>query len=145
MLTADFREFAQLLNSNQVEYLIVGGYALAAHGHPRYTGDLDFWVGISEQNAQRIVKTLHDFGFASLPLKASDFMVPRQVVQLGYEPGRIDILTSIDGVEFDDCYPRRLVVSVDGLALAFIGLGDFKVNKASTGRPKDAVDLRALR
>ena len=145
MLTTDFREFAQLLNTNAVEYLIVGGYALAAYGHPRYTGDLDFWVGTDPLNAEKIIKTLMDFGFGSLQLTAKDFTVPDQTVQLGYPPSRIDLLTGITGVDFRQCCDRRLVVAVDGMDLPFISLMDFKINKAAVGRPKDLADLDSLR
>ena len=145
MLTSDFKEFAQLLNTNEVEYLIVGGYALAAHGHPRYTGDLDFWVGTDLHNGEKIIKTLKDFGFGSLRLTAKDFTVPNQTVQLGYPPRRIDLLTGISGVDFRECCERRLVVAVDGMNLPFIGLEDFKTNKAAVGRPKDLADLDSLR
>ena len=145
MLTSDFKEFAQLLDTNEVEYLIVGGYALAAHGHPRYTGDLDFWVGTYLLNGERIIKTLKDFGFGSLQLTAKDFTIPNQTVQLGYPPRRIDLLTGISGVDFRQCCERRLVVAVDGMNLLFIGLEDFKTNKAAVGRPKDLADLDSLR
>ncbi len=145
MLTSDFKEFAQLLNTNEVEYLIVGGYALAAHGHPRYTGDLDFWVGTDLLNGIKIIKTLKDFGFGCLKLTAKDFTVPNQTVQLGYPPRRIDLLTGISGVDFRQCCERRLVVAVDGMNLPFIGLEDFKTNKAAVGRPKDLADLDSLR
>lgn len=145
MLTNDFKEFAQLLNTNGVEYLIVGGYALAAYGHPRYTGDLDFWVGTDLANAEKIIKTLKDFGFGSLQLTAKDFTVPAQTVQLGYPPRRIDLLTGISGVDFRQCCDRRLVVAVDGMDLPFISLMDFKINKAAVGRPKDLADLDSLR
>lgn len=145
MLTSDFKEFAELLLLNKVEFLIVGGYALAAYGHPRYTGDLDFWVGTDSRNGEKIIKTLQMFGFASLPLTAQDFTVPNQAVQLGYPPRRIDLLTGIDGVDFKDCCTRRLVVEIDGMQLPFIGLEDFKINKAAAGRSKDIADLDSLR
>ena len=144
MLTSDFKEFAALLNSNQVEYLIVGGYALAAYGHPRYTGDLDFWVGTNPDNADRLLAALGQFGFGALGIRKEDFISPNQVIQLGYPPGRIDLLTSIDGVDFADCYTRRMVVEIDGIALRFIALEDFKANKKSVGRYQDLADLETL-
>ncbi len=144
MLTSDFKEFAALLNSNQVEYLIVGGYALAAYGHPRYTGDLDFWVGTDPDNADRLLAALGQFGFGALGIRKEDFISPNQVIQLGYPPGRIDLLTSIDGVDFVDCYTRRMVVEIDGIALRFIALEDFKANKKSVGRYQDLADLETL-
>jgi len=144
MLNEDFKEFAGLLNSNRVEYLIVGGYALAAYGHPRYTGDLDFWVGAGATNGERLLKALKEFGFAELGIVLEDVTTPNRVIQLGYPPRRIDLLTSIDGVEFEPCYSRRMVVDVDGQSLCFIGLDDFKVNKRAAGRHKDLADLEAL-
>ena len=144
MLTSDFKEFAGLLNSNGVEYLVVGGYALAAHGHPRYTGDLDFWVGANAVNAERVLDALSRFGFGELGITKDDLTAPNQVIQLGYPPGRIDLLTSIDGVRFADCYARRMTLSVDGIPLNFISLEDFKANKKAAGRYRDLADLEAL-
>ena len=144
MLTSDFKEFAKLLNSNGVEYLVVGGYALAAYGHPRYTGDLDFWIRADEANADRVLATLAQFGFGALGLTRDDLVAPGRVIQLGYPPGRIDLLTSIDGVDFADCYPRRMSEMVDGVTLHFIALEDFKTNKKAVGRHRDLADLEAL-
>ena len=144
MLTSDFKEFAALFNSNGVDYLVVGGYALAAYGHPRYTGDLDFWVGTHPQNAKRIVSVLAQFGFASLGIQEADLCTPNQVIQLGFPPARIDLLTSIDGVDFADCVARKLVVQMDGISLNFISVDDFKTNKRATGRYKDLADLETL-
>jgi len=144
MLSKDFKEFAELLNSNGVEYLIVGGYALAAHGHPRYTGDLDFWIGCDPVNSRKVLAALSQFGFGSLGISQEDLTTPQQVIQLGYPPRRIDLLTTIDGVEFGDCYGRRLDVPVDGVMLHFISLPDFKLNKRATGRTRDLADLESL-
>ena len=144
MLTPDFKEFAALLNSNGVEYLVVGGYALAAYGHPRYTGDLDFWIGTDAVNADRVLAALSQFGFGSLGIRREDLTAPNQVIQLGYPPARIDLLTSIDGVDFVECYQRRMTVLVEGLALEFISLDDFKINKKAVGRQQDLADLEAL-
>jgi len=144
MLTSDFKEFAALLNSNHVEYLIVGGYALAAYGHPRYTGDLDFWVGTDPANADKLMAVLGQFGFGALGIRKEDFTAPNQVIQLGYPPGRIDLLTSIDGVAFADCYARRTPMVVDDLPLSFISLDDFKTNKRAVGRHQDLADLETL-
>lgn len=144
MLSKDFKEFAELLNSNGVEYLIVGGYALAAYGHPRYTGDLDFWVGTDPGNAKRLLQALSQFGFGSLGISLADLTTPENVIQLGFPPRRIDLLTSIDGVEFVDSFQRKMDVVMDGLTLHFISLGDFKVNKRATGRLQDRADLESL-
>ena len=144
MLNQDFKEFAALLNANRVEYLIVGGYALAAYGHPRYTGDLDFWIGNDAANAQRLLNALKEFGFGALGIGLEDLTEPGRVIQLGYPPRRIDLLTSIDGVEFSPSYARRMLVPMDGLNLQFIALEDFKTNKRVAGRLKDLADLEAL-
>lgn len=143
MLNRDFKEFAELLNARGVEYLVVGGYALAAHGHPRYTGDIDFWVRPTPDNLARLLDALHDFGFGSLGLKREDFD-PGTVVQLGQPPRRIDLLTAIDGVDFDDCFARREAVDLSGVTLHIIGLEDFKTNKRASGRLKDLADLEQL-
>lgn len=143
MLNSDFKEFAELLNANGVEYLVVGGYALAAHGHPRYTGDIDFWVSNEAANIERLLNTLQAFGFGSLGLSANDFDADT-VIQLGKPPRRIDLLTGIDGVDFAGCWSRRERVTIDGLVLNLIGLDDFKANKRAAGRLKDLADLEAL-
>jgi len=143
MLNRDFKEFAELLDAKGVEYLLVGGYALAAHGHPRYTGDIDFWVRSSDANLLRLLDVLGDFGFGSLGLGVTDF-AEDTVVQLGQPPRRIDLLTGIDGVSFDACFSRREQVVVDGVRLNIIGLEDFKANKRASGRPKDLADLQSL-
>jgi predicted nucleotidyltransferase len=132
-----------LLDAKGVEYLLVGGYALAAHGHPRYTGDIDFWVQSTEPNLLRLLDALRDFGFGSLGLAVSDFAADT-VVQLGQPPRRIDLLTGIDGVSFDACWSRREQVTVDGVRLNIIGLEDFKANKRASGRAKDLADLQSL-
>jgi hypothetical protein len=143
MLNSDFKEFAELLNAKGVDYLVVGGYALAAHGHPRYTGDIDFWVRATPDNITRLLRSLDDFGFGSLGLTASDFSTDT-VVQLGQPPRRIDLLTAIDGVSFEDCFARREQVELAGVPLNIIGLADFKTNKRATGRLKDLADLESL-
>ena len=144
MLNRDFKEFVELLAANAVEYLVVGGYALAAHGRPRYTGDLDLWVGADPANIARLLTALTAFGFGSLQLKASDFEAPDALIQLGYPPGRIDLLTGIDGVTFAPCYLRRQTVAVEGTELPIIHIDDFKANKRAAGRPRDLADLASL-
>lgn len=143
-LDRDFKEFLACLAAHDVRFLVVGGYAVAVHGHPRYTGDLDIWVWTSADNAAGVLKALADFGFASLGLVATDFTEPGRVVQLGYPPVRIDLLTSIDGVEFEECFARRIEVILDGLPVPFIALDDLRRNKAASGRPQDRADLAAL-
>ena len=143
MLNRDFKEFAESLNACGVEYLVVGGYALAAHGHPRYTGDIDFWVSPAAGNLERVILALQRFGFGSLGLTTADF-VPDTVIQLGQPPRRIDLMTCIDGADFGACWSRRETLRLDGVDLPFIGLEDFKANKRATGRLKDLADLEAL-
>ena len=144
MLNQDFKEFIQSLNDNGVRYLVVGGYAVALHGYPRYTKDMDIWVEMTSENASRIVKALNQFGFGSLDLKVSDFTIPDQIVQLGYPPRRIDILTTLPGVEFSECYPSHTKVDIEGVSVNFIDLENLKKNKKATGRYQDLADLENL-
>ena len=143
-LSPDFREFVELLNIHEVDYLVVGGYAVAFHGRPRFTGDIDFWIAISADNTQRVVQVLKDFGFASVGILPTDLQQEDIVVQLGYEPSRIDILTSVTGLTFDECFARSVKANLDGLLVNFIHLNDLKINKAATGRGKDIGDLENL-
>ena len=144
MFNQDFREFLKSLNDNHVRYLVIGGYAVAYHGHPRYTKDLDVWIASDKENAARIIKALDDFGFASLGLKEEDFLEPGQVIQLGYPPKRIDLLTSILGVNFETCYPKRVQVEIDGIQVNFIDLENLKKNKKAVGRHQDLADIENL-
>ncbi|HET7479376.1 MAG TPA: hypothetical protein VFJ72_07675 [Rubrobacteraceae bacterium] len=123
---------------------MVGGYAVALHGHPRYTKDVDIWVGTDEENAGRLIRAIEDFGFGSLGLKAEDFLVPDQIVQLGYPPSRIDLITTLPGVLFEECYASRVEVHVDGLTIHFIDLENLKSNKRASGRYQDLADLENL-
>ena len=143
-MNQDFRDFTALLNTHEVEYLIVGGYAVAFHGYPRYTKDLDIWINPSQQNAERIVKALKDFGFESLHFQTEDFMIPGQIIQLGYPPLRIDIVTSVDGLEFKDAYPKRNMVDDSGITIKYIDLDSLKKNKQASGRKQDLADLENL-
>jgi len=143
-LDPDFREFVESFNDHDVRFLVVGGYALAAHGLPRATGDFDAWVWIGGDNATRIVDALSAFGFGALGLEVTDFDRADSVVQLGYPPYRVDIFTSIDGVEFDDAWSRRLSIDVAGLALEVIGRDDLIRNKVAADRPQDRADVARL-
>ncbi|WP_420266828.1 hypothetical protein [Candidatus Magnetominusculus dajiuhuensis] len=144
ILHPDFREFVGLLIGKKVEYLIVGGYAVGFHGHPRYTGDLDIWIRNTGENAAKILHVLDDFGFSSFGLRLEDFETPGNVIQLGFPPVRIDIITTIDGVEFADCYQHRLTTADSGIELDIIGIECLKANKRATGRPGDLADLANL-
>ena len=144
VLNQDFREFIESLNDNNVRYLIIGGYAVAFHGHPRYTKDLDVWIWISQENAASMVKALDQFGFASLGLKAEDFLEPDTVIQLGYPPNRIDILMGLKGMDFESSYSSRIEVEIDKLKLNFIDLAKLKKSKKLAGRKQDLADLHNL-
>lgn len=144
MLNQDFKEFIQSLNDNHVRYLVIGGYAVALHGHPRYTKDIDIWIDMSPRNAARMVKALEQFGFGSLGLQAADFVVPDQIIQLGYPPNRIDLITTPPGVDFDTCYPARVQVVIDDIAVSFIDLESLIRTKKASGRLQDLADLENL-
>jgi phage replication-related protein YjqB (UPF0714/DUF867 family) len=144
VLNQDFREFIQSLNDNGVRYLVIGGYAVAFHGHPRYTKDIDIWIGMDIENAAKIVKALGQFGFASLGLQASDFTAPDQFILLGNPPNRIDLITTTPGVDFDICYRTRVQTQIDGVQVNFIDLENLKRNKKAVGRHQDLADIENL-
>ena len=144
-LEKDFEDFVALLNKHQVYYLIVGGYALAFHGKPRHTGDLDIWIDISEDNAEKMTAVIADFGMKSLGITSDDFLQKGIITQIGYPPLRIDILNEIDGVYFQDAYINKLIIDVDGLIINYIGLDDLIKNKQSSGRSQDLTDVKTLK
>src|SRR3989339_1302910 len=143
-LQQDFKDFLKLLNLKKVEYLIIGGYAVSYHGYPRSTGDMDIWIAVHPQNAQKIVEALKEFGFSEKNLPIDLFLKTEQVIRIGMPPIRIEILTSVSGVEFDDCYKRRIIDTVDGVEVNFINLDDLKKNKKAAGRHKDLDDVERL-
>jgi hypothetical protein len=143
-LPDDFREFLELLNSYQVEYLLVGGYAVAYHGYPRSTADLDVWVAVHDQNAGKLVVVLKEFGFNVPNLAAALFLKEDQIIRMGLPPLRIEVLTGISGVEFEDCFAERIVDEWDGVPVSVISLVHLKVNKRAAGRYKDLADLENL-
>jgi len=134
-----------LLEKHQVEYLVVGGYAVGYWGHIRFTGDLDIWLKPTKNNAAKILSAINDFGFGSLNLQESDFTTAGNIVQLGYPPLRIDLLNDIDGVTFDECYKNRITENWDGFTYKFISYDDLITNKKSSGRNKDLDDLENLK
>jgi len=140
----DFKELLELLNIHNVEYIIVGGYALAFHGAPRYTGDIDLFIKPDKENAQRIMKALDEFGFGSVGIELSDFTYENKVVQLGVPPVRIDIVTSISGVVWENAFSSRVKGQYGDVPVYYIGLDQFIKNKKSIGRIKDMADLEAL-
>lgn len=143
-MNKDFKEFIQLLNANNVKYLIVGGYAVGFHGYPRYTKDLDVWLLVSEENAEKIINTLKQFGFGGVGLNKTDFLKTEEFVQLGYPPNQIDLVTSCDGVEFSECYKSKLEIEIDDTTINFIDLDNLRKNKKASGRPQDIADLDNL-
>lgn len=134
----------RVIKLTEVEYLVVGAYALAFHGHPRLTGDIDFFVRNSTENAARLMDVLEAFGFGSLGIKTEDLTHGPGVIQLGYPPRRIDILTEIEAVTFDEAWHNRVVGKLDGMSVNYISVEDFKRNKLSVGRPKDLADAAEL-
>ena len=144
-LARDFSEFIDLLNKHELDYLVVGGYALGFHGRPRYTGDLDIWIDISERNAAKMVQVIDDFGFATLGLEKEDFLQKGYITQIGYPPLRIDILNDIDGVVFKEAYKNKLVIDIEGIEVNYIGYNDLILNKEASGRNKDITDIKSLK
>lgn len=143
-LPPDFKEFLQLLNLEQVEYLLVGGFAVAFHGYPRSTGDMDIWVATSAENAQRVVTVLRRFGFSEGVATVDQFQAANNVMRIGMPPVRIDLLTGVSGLEFAAAFANRTVDTMDGVAVNVISLADLKANKTASARPKDVDDLQHL-
>jgi hypothetical protein len=144
MLNPDFRDMLSCLNDEEVEFIVVGAYALAAHGLPRATGDIDIWVRNSPFNAQRVLRALARFGAPVSDLSEDDFISPDMVLQLGVEPSRIDLLTGIDGVEFDDAWEKKTQVRIDGLEIYILSKADLLKNKLAADRDKDRSDIAWL-
>ena len=140
----DFKELLELFNAHGVEYLIVGGYALAAHGAPRATGDLDLWVNPTTDNARQIVRALEAFGIGGLDLSTADFVTPDHVIQLGLPPVRIDLVTAIDGVAWAEAWPGKLAGEYGPVPTHYLGRREFIANKRASGRLKDLADVDAL-
>jgi hypothetical protein len=145
VLNPDFKEFIQSLNDNRVRYLVIGGYAVALHGYPRYTNGIDIWIEMSPRNAASMIKALAQFGFGSLGLQVADFLVPDQIIQLGYPPNRIDLLTTAPGVDFESCYASRVEVEIDEVTVNFIDLENLRRSKRVSGRLQDLADLENLK
>ena len=143
-LPLDFKEFLQLLNAHQVEYLLIGGYAVGYHGYPRATADMDVWIAIHPVNADKIVAVLRAFGFDLPELSAGLFLAENQIIRMGVPPIRIEITTTISGVTFEECYTQRVVDVLDGVEVNLIDLNHLKINKQASGRYKDLNDLENL-
>lgn len=144
MLNPDFRDMLSAFAAEGVEFLVVGAYALAAHGIPRATGDLDFWVRRTADNADRVLLALAKFGAPTEQITREDLLTPELVLQFGIEPNRIDVLTSIDGVEFDEAWPKRIVARLDDVDVPLLGLAELIRNKRAVGRPRDLADVAQL-
>ncbi len=143
-LARDFKEFLKSLDSNRVEYLLIGGYAVGIYGYVRATNDLDIWVNISEENAARIECALREFGFGGPGLSSELFLTPNNVVRMGVPPIRVEILTSVSGVDFESCYAERQTVQIEEISVPVISLACLRRNKAASGRARDLADLENL-
>ncbi len=143
-LPPDFKEFLKLLKEHDVRYLIIGGYAVGYHGYPRATEDLDIWIAVHPDNAQKLVSVLKEFGFDNPELKPELFLQKPKIIRMGFPPMRLEITTSISGVEFDECYRSRIMDDVDGIEVCLIDLEHLKRNKKASGRAKDIADLENL-
>lgn len=143
-LQSDLSEFIALLNSGRVEYVVVGGHAVAFHGHPRLTGDIDFFVRATPENADRLLAVLAEFGFGEMGLTKGELTVPDKVVQLGRPPNRIDLLTSISGVTFDEAWKTRAEGQLGEHVVPFIGMEALIRNKRASNRAKDQLDVTTL-
>jgi len=143
-LEKDLREFVGLLNALNVRYLVVGAHAVAYHGYPRFTADIDLFIERSPDNAERLLRVIEQFGFADLGLSTEDFLHEDQVIQLGVAPNRVDLLTFLSGVSFEDAWATREQGDVDGLIVPFISKALLKRNKAASGRMQDLADLERL-
>jgi len=143
-LQTDLREFIGLLNSHNVDYVVVGGHAVAFHGHPRFTGDIDFLIRTTPENVSRVLAVLSAFGFGNLGIGEQDLLERGRVVQLGQPPNRIDVLTSISGVDFDSAWEQRVQTLMDDQPVALLGWDELIRNKRAAGRQKDLADLEKL-
>ena len=140
----DFKELLELLNAHKVEYLIVGAHVLAFYGAPRFTGDLDILIKPGRDNTQKVLDVLAEFGFGSLELTADDFSEPDKVIQLGYPPLRIDIMTTLTGVTWEQIEAGKVTGKIDVIPVSFLGKKEFIQNKRTLGRKKDLADIEAL-
>jgi len=143
-LPNDFKDFLKLLNAKRVEYLLIGGYAVGYHGYPRATADMDIWVAVNPENADKIVVALKEFGFAVPGLSAGLFLRQNQIIRMGVPPMRIELTTTISGVDFEECYAARVVAELDGVKVNLINPKHLKINKKASGRYKDLNDLENL-
>jgi len=143
-LPPDFKEFLRLLNCHNADYLVIGGFAVAFHGYPRATSDIDIWISKTPENVIRVVAAIREFGFDTPNLTPELFLQQRKIVRMGHPPVRIEVMNEIDGVTFDDCRTDRVKTEFDGIPVNIIGLTDLRRNKTASARPKDLDDLQQL-
>jgi len=144
LLPPDFKDFLKLLNSRQVEYLLVGGYAVGYYGYVRATVDMDIWIASHPRNAEKMVEVLREFGFAVAGLSAELFLKENNIIRMGVPPFRLEVLTTISGVTFVECFQERVTATLDGIEVNLISLKHLKANKKASGRLKDLTDLEYL-
>jgi hypothetical protein len=143
-LPNDFKEFLKLLNANKVEYLLIGGYAVGYYGYPRATADMDIWIAMNPTNADKVVAVLKKFGFNDPDLSPQVFLKEKQIIRMGVPPLRIEVATTISGVDFSDCFSQRVVAELDGVKTNLISLPHLKANKKASGRHQDIADIEHL-
>ena len=143
-LPNDFREFLKLLHEHKVKYLLIGGYAVGYHGYPRATNDIDIWIENSADNSKRIIDAINDFGFIDSKITPQLFQIKKNIIRMGRAPMRIEVILDIDGVEFDDCYKKKVTTTIDEIKVNIISLSDLKTNKRASGRHKDLADVDYL-
>ncbi len=145
MLNKDYKEMLQILLEENVKFIIVGAYALAVYGYPRATGDIDIWIEAEKDNSKKIINSLIKFGAPLENITEKDFQQEDVIFQIGVAPRRIDIITSIDGVEFDEAYKDKIIIEINGLKIPILSFEKLIKNKESTGREKDKLDAKMLR
>lgn len=145
MLNQDFKDILSYLNDEQVDYIVVGAYALAAHGYLRATGDIDIWIRNTAVNAGRVISALRKFGAPTSDLSEADFLAPDLIIQIGIAPCRVDIITGIDGVGFNEAWGNKMTVTVDGVEIHVLAKSDLLKNKLAAGRDKDQSDIAWLK
>lgn len=143
-LPPDFKEFLRLLNARQVEYLLIGGYAVGYYGYPRATADMDIWIAIDRLNAEKVVAVLREYGFDLPELSPDIFLEENKIIRMGVPPLRLEVITSISGLRFEECYFERVTVMIDDVEASLISLRHLKINKKASGRFKDLNDLENL-
>jgi len=143
-LSKDFKEFLQLLSEKKVKYLVIGGYAVNFHGYPRYTKDIDLWVLLKKENLENLTQALREFGFDTFGISESDFYEKENIIQLGYEPNRIDLLVDVNGVDFESCFNNKKTIVLDGAEINFLNIDDLIIAKKAMGRLQDLADAEQL-